>query len=77
MPKMAPNRITLDKHGMDELVLSGVDIHIERMDKDCVWMGIYLNPDTHDRICLCFTAKNGAVKINITENDSDVVPQKE
>ena len=50
-PGDQPDRILWNSEGdndIDEVVLSGVDIHIEQMTDRCWWIGIY-DPNDHDR----------------------------
>lgn len=43
-PTMSPDRIlwnSREVNDIDEIVLSGVDVHIEQMDDRCWWIGLY------------------------------------
>jgi len=57
----------------DEIVASNVDIHIERMDDGCYWMGIY--PAGSDAVAdvkrqvVRFGTRRGAKIIALTEPD--------
>lgn len=49
-------RVTHYDDGMlDEVVLCGVDIHLERMSDGSVWLGVY-RPDSEVRLSVWLTA---------------------
>lgn len=67
---MTNERITRDKYGLDEIVLNGVDIHLERMDADHVWIGIYRhNGDNQKRVSVSLLINGRAIHGSIDEND--------
>jgi hypothetical protein len=55
---------------LDEVVADGVCLHLEQMDVNCWWLGIY-KPDG-SRVCLTFSAR-GRIKCEVTEGQPDVM----
>ncbi|HRO02285.1 MAG TPA: hypothetical protein PLS69_01575 [Terricaulis sp.] len=68
---MTLERITIDKFGLDEIVLDGVNVHVERMDANHVWIGLTRNGN---RLTVMFSAERGAIRAVIEEADIGVAP---
>jgi hypothetical protein len=69
-------RITVDEFGLDEVVMNDVDVHIERMDDNCVWMAIYPRSQPYEnRLSLFFNA-GGPIRVVIAENGTGAAEEK-
>ena len=71
---MSRERITIDQYGLDEIVLSNVDIHIERMSADAVWIGVYRVGETNAerRVSVFYEADGKTLRAVIAENEIGV-----
>lgn len=68
---MSEERITRDEHGLDEIALRGVDIHLERMDDGCIWIGVYRPGDVENRLTVFLKSAETITGV-IDEDDLDV-----
>ena len=61
------NEIRRNEDGtIDEIVVSGVDLHIEQMDKGYWWMGIYSREN--DKVLLLGFCSKKKIDLNIEYN---------
>jgi hypothetical protein len=73
-----PTRVSPDQFGLDELVIDGVFVHVERMDRGHMWMRFSSGDEEID---LNFHAKKGTIEVvvdhHITKKrDIEVVVEK-
>ena len=74
---MPDDRIVIDQFGLDEIVLSDVDVHVERMEPGIVWMAFTRRGETElKRIAIKFSSRGKAVRCAILENDTGIAPQQ-
>ena len=66
---MAGERINLTDLGLEEVLLEGVDIHIERMDRGLIWLGITRSGKPEKRLALTISAHGKTLRATTTEND--------
>jgi hypothetical protein len=69
---MSHERITQDGAGLDEILLDGVDIHIERMDKGTVWLGITRSGKPNQRLSVVFSARGNSLRAKVSDNEIGV-----
>jgi hypothetical protein len=67
------DRLETDEWGLDELVVSGCDVHIERMDKNSIWVGVSKGDK---RISMFLTAPVGTA-IEVADGDGTFDQWKE
>ena len=68
------NEIRLDdKDKEDDIVIDGVDIHLENMDDRCWWLGVYKG-NKRNTFWIC--TKRGKITVRLDENElkSKIVP---
>jgi hypothetical protein len=65
-------RIDLTDLGLDEVLLEGVDIHIERMDRGVIWLGITRSGKPDKRLALTISAQGKTLRATASENDLHV-----
>ena len=61
-----------DGLGLDEILLDGVDVHIERMDKGVVWVGITRAGKPDQRLSVVFSARGKSLRADVSENEIGV-----
>lgn len=66
---VAGERINLTDLGLEEVLLEGVEIHIERMDKGIIWLGITRSGQPEKRLALTISAHGKILRATTTEND--------
>ena len=60
------NEIRLNEEGEnDDIVIDGVNVHLEQMDNNLWWLGLYKGKK---RICFYLVADQGGIKCELTEN---------
>ncbi len=69
---MPHERITRDGFGLDEIVLDGVNVHLERMDKGSVWLGVTRAGNPDQRLSVYLSARGNALRVSVSENDTDI-----
>lgn len=69
---MPHERITEDSLGLDEILLEAVNVHIERMDKGAVWLGITRAGRPEQRLSVIFSAHGKALRGRVLENEIGV-----
>lgn len=57
-----PTRISPDQFGLDELVIDGAFVHVERMDRGHMWMRF---SNGEEEIDLNFHAKKGTIEVQV------------
>ena len=68
------NEIRLDdKDKEDDIVIDGVDIHLENMNDRCWWLGVYKG---NKRNAFWICTKRGKITVRLDENElkSKIVP---
>lgn len=65
-------RITIDDLGLDEILLDGVDVHVERMDRGHIWFGFSRRGEPLRRLSVSINAAGKTLKATILENDVGV-----
>lgn len=65
-PRAAKARVTVDKLGLDELVMSGAFVHVERMDRGHIWMVV--RSKTRE-VRLSFYARREPIRV-VIESDT-------
>lgn len=69
---MTRERIDLGDLGLGEVLLESVDIHIERMDKDVVWLGISRTGNPEKRLALTLSAQGRTLLASVADNEIQV-----
>lgn len=69
---MSAERIDLTDLGLDEVLLDGVDIHIERMDKGGIFVGVTRSGKPDKRLALMLTAHGKTLKVAVLDNDLEI-----
>lgn len=70
-PGDQPDRILWNERdgSIDEVVLSGVNVHVEQMDKRCWWIGIY-DPQDPDRYWMGNFVADSRGRMSFTEQEN-------
>lgn len=67
MDLVSPDRFEPDELGMDELVLTNVDmVHLERMESGVMWLGVYRGNETFRIWLRC----NGKLRVSVEQEHS-------
>lgn len=67
---MQDERVTIDPYGLDEIVLTNVDVHVERMDKGHIWMAFYRHGDPNlKRIAVGLQIRGAVIEGAVLENE--------
>ncbi|HVY86499.1 MAG TPA: hypothetical protein VG943_15305 [Caulobacterales bacterium] len=68
-------RVVIDEFGLDEIVLDNVDVHIERMDKGVVWIGIYRrDKGERRRVSVFYSVDGDILRGALAENELEITP---